>query len=362
MPFAPTDIIIRKPVDTTQTNNAGGVMDHSPNAIIVSGQYANLFPEIEYSVIEEGRSGESKIREKIFLHNTNPDNLKALNVRVFTRGSGSSHFTASLIEATHSDTYVIAKIRRKYGAATLASVPTYDAGTNTTTIVANTNGASYAHFTYTPGDDSKNMIAISDLESLSDTTGKVEFFTIKEAPTWNGSQVTLKMTGELRKTFATSRIQGSATIATMVSSVIVFPHMNGLIEVSQNTSAHGTVNAEKIKCSNRGTISQIITVTFAANGTDFTAVSSQGNLLSSGSILADWSPTNESGYPYFTIPSDAWENDGNGAWTQGDSVKITTYPTTVQCYATLDFPPNASNSEDVTVRMYHYVQVGRETL
>lgn len=331
-----SEIIFHPAVDTTQTNSAGGRMNKA--LTLVSNTIGNVFPDVEESQRLDGLTGTNALRAKLFVNVENMDNKTYRNATVFLGNVLDSDYVQSLIPGNFANVWADVSSGRKYGAGLLASAPSYNSGTDTTTLVVNTRGASYLHFA--TGD----RIAIVNKAVPTDSTGHLEFKDITGIA-WSGNQATLTVDGPLRYSYPTQRTLNDVTIYTRISSGIKYNDVACTFTVSNNTSVHGTYNNTQLLPRNQGAITQTITLTFIS-GDSFQALSNiAGVTLTTGSRGQTWAPLDNSGDAYLAIPPAFWTNDGVGDWSAGDTLQIHTEPCALPFFWVVDVPVGSAPSE-----------------
>ena len=355
MPVSRSDIALYKAANEVQTDAHGGGLNRL--ALVPSNIFENLIKDISPQERATGKQGENARRHKSFfvVNNTANLNYKDAGVAIFgvrkqnqTTGAmeyinWDGYYSYHLRKGTLTDTWATAKTGRRYGMGLLAAEPAYNATTYETTLLVNTSGQAFVDFKYEAGGD--NRIVITNLASDTDETGTFDTLTLTSNPVWNGDQVALKISGQIPHAYTPLRTLTSngvsASIPTRVSSVMDFGTVKCTFEVLNNSSAHGLVDEAQLFGRNVGAIEQVITITFAANGVDFTAVSNvSGVTLSGGNRHSEWSPSNSAGQAYLYVSDTFWLNDGNGDWASSDTIQIVTHPPAMGFYVTVEFPPN----------------------
>ena len=332
-------------VDTSQTDTAGGRMNHL--TVIPSNAIEAALPVISANDRVNGVTQ----RAKLFYAIENIGHKTLLSTAQFLAYPYPvSGVVCSLIKGNFANVWGDVKNGRKYGCGVLASVPSYNATTDETTIVISTQGEAYAHFAYNVSGVG-NRIAITNMQTSSDSTGKLEFHTITAA-SYSGSQCTVKFDGQLRHTYATSRVVNGVDVATRVASCVEHGDVTSTFSVANNTSINGTVDATKLQPRNVGCISQTITITFESS-TSFQSVSNiAGVTLTGGSKNTTWSPTDTDGQAYLAVLSAFWTNNGSGDWQAGDSIQIHTEPAAMPVFLVVEVAAGTDSFSPTSINLW----------
>lgn len=322
--------------DTSDTDTTGGKLNYlrpvSPNTIggffetiSTADRLDGVLKKAKFFAKVEGVGNFTFGDAKIYLYFAFPEN----------------GITLSLLPGTASNVYGDVKNGRKYGVGVLASTPTYNDVTDETTIVVSTKGEAYHHFVYN-ANGTGNKIAILDRSSPTDSTGHEEFHSIIAA-SYSGSQCTLKISGQLRHSYATTRAVNGETIPTRVASCVEFGDVKCAYSVLNNTSINGTYDTTKLLPRNIGAINQTITITFES-ANSFVASSNVADItLTGGAKNTTWEPADLAGNPYLAVPSSFWTNNGNGDWQAGDTVQIHTEPAAASVFVEIDVGANSNS-------------------
>lgn len=334
------DFVIHPAISQNQTNGAGGIMDGTKT--VSSNQIAALISDVLASERLAGVTRKYKVFNKV----ANTDDLTYKSACLWL-ASPLATYKAHILKGTFTDVWSDVQALRKYGCSTLATT----VAENAQTVVVNTDGASYAHF------QNGDLIAVYDQISPDDATGNLELVRIDQSPSWNGDEVTLHFDKPLRSGYSTTRTHAGVLVRTRVASCPEFGDVKGTATTSDKNSVHGTVDATKLSVDSVGGITQTLTLTFE-NGTDFNVVSNVASVgtLAVGQKTSEYAPINAlyPGQPYVRIPVAFWTDDGNGSWTVGDSIKITTNPAAMPFWIVITIPANSPASSLETIDVWNY--------
>jgi hypothetical protein len=271
---------------------------------IVTGVKNALFPDVSQS---QRTAGVTHVR-KAFLHILNTLDLALLNAKMFLANPTPGGDYVVFQPGTQSDTEATVS-SRTYGVGVLHSAVVVSA---TTLNVNCDNNVGYTSLTpFRVGD----VMRVSD-RPIGGLTGNEEFVTISTV-NYTASYATI--------TFTPALANGYADTVTVVSSVYepadVEPTITGFAVTSvAGTFASGVSGNAMAKA--KGGIQQTWTITFTS-ATNFTLSGDLIGLVGSGTINADYNPTNSAtASNYFSLKSIGW----GGTFANNDTVVFTTGP------------------------------------
>lgn len=306
-----------------------GVLDK--NYPIGQAVAAQVIPNITPAMREAG----AVLVAKVFANVEAPTNETAGTPIVFLFNPVSPIYPVSLIKGTATNVASNVNTAQKFSTANLAAGQTITANSSTSVII-NTLGSAYAQFA------SGMKCVLTNEESPTDSVGKHELLTIQSV-TWNGDQATVTFTTPVKFSYDSSRVVSGKTIYTRLASAVSYDDVKVTFAVSNNTSALGTYDVSKLQGRNVGCIQQTITVTFS-DANNFAAVSTTGASLTAGNRNTAWSPVDNNGNAYLSIPADFW----GGVWSAGDSLTIAITPAIIPFFIRYDIPAG-SESEPTTI-------------
>lgn len=171
--------------------------------------------------------------------------------------------------------------------------------------------------------------------------------TYRENPfTFSGNVATVYLDAQVANAYATVNSYGAGC----VYSSTVQPTSANWVE----TSPAGTYDESSypLILYNDGVEYDTWTVTFTS-ATAFTVSGVNAGSVGTGSISADFSPTNvDTGQPYFTISKDGW----GGTWASGDTVTFLTNPSTLPLWWTELVPVATSQEPNNLVTLGWYLE------
>ena len=210
-------------------------------------------------------------------------------------------------EGTASDTQAdISASARKYGSANIKSDITAGVSTFTVTVedVSLTTGNDLI---FADGD----KIRLTDKTTPDATAGNEEFLTISGTPTVSGNDVTITVAESIANGYLSA--DGARAMA-----LIDIGDVECSVDTFAVTSISGTYDdaSYPVITDNIGSYTDSVTLTFT-DATNFTGTSSVGLTYGSGTVSADFTPTNpNNSKPYFTLESAGF----GGTFASGDTV------------------------------------------
>lgn len=306
----------------------GGLDKNYPLGQAVAEQ---LLPNITPPMRDSG----AVLIAKVFANVESPANETAGKPLVFLFNPVSPIYPVSLIKGTATNVASDVNTAQKYSTANLAAGQTITANSSTSVII-NTLGSAYAQFI------TGMKCVLTNQESPLDTVGKRDYLTIQSV-TWNGDQATVTFTTPVKYSYDSSRVVNGKTVYTRLASAISYDNVKVAFAVSEKTSTLGTYDESKLQGRNVGCIQQSITITFD-NANSFTAVSTTGASLTAGNRNTAWSPVDNLGNQYLSIPADFW----GGVWSAGDKLTIAITPAIIPFFVRYDIPAG-SESEPTTI-------------
>jgi len=288
---------------------------------ITSGALQNVFPHVFRA---ERLAGSTKHR-KIFLRAANDADatLYAPSARLHkpTPGDDYVYFRVGTQRNTQGD---LTGSERKYGIGTLKTTVT--AG-GSTLVVTVENTALTGIF------QDGDKIRVTD-KATPTGSGNEEELTISGAPSVSGADVTITVSGTLANGY---------TGGTSYVSSVYYPGSDLVATVDNwaETSASGTYNESTypVTLDHIGTAEQTWTLTFT-DATNFTVAGDVIGSVGSGTIGADFAPTNSAvSKPYFTLQSEGW----GGTWAAGNTIVFQTHPNAIALWETRVVPAGASS-------------------
>ena len=259
------------------------------NTLIMDDSLDNLFRNIQSSERESGII----LHRKLFIKNENPENILLGNPRLFIENvnSGEDYFQIAI--GTYQDNQADAVgITDWHGVGRLLN--NLLSGESSFSVLCK----------QASGYPSTGSIIISDGLQQAECV-------LLNAPSWNGTEVSLVISSEVGLNFAADSI---------VSSVLPISELKPSIAYWIKTSVSGAFDdtGHPISLFNIGTIDEGWIITFL-NSTTFNVTGAVIGSLGSGLISADFAPVNGSSY-YFLISKDAW----SGSWIAGDTITFNT--------------------------------------
>lgn len=132
----------------------------------------------------------------------------------------------------------------------------------------------------------------------------------------SGNQYTIELGAQVLSAYTTASTWGAGC----VSQDELVPSVDGYLVVSAAGTFDSSGDPVTAHCA--GAVEDTFTMTFS-NATAFTCAGLVSGSVGSGSIAADFSPTNpDTGTPYFTLPAAGW----GGTWAAGNTLSFTTHP------------------------------------
>jgi hypothetical protein len=163
---------------------------------------------------------------------------------------------------------------------------------------------------------------------------------------YSGNTVTVSLTDAVANAYAIAN--------TYAAGCIYVDEVKPTSDTWAETSTSGTYDESTypVTLFNDGTEEDSITLTFT-DATNFTASGANAGSLGSGSISADFSPTNpDTGQPYFTIASAGW----GGTWASGDTVTFNTHPCAVPVWWREIVPASTAAQANNLTTLGYYVE------
>lgn len=327
---------IYRPQVVSDTLSNGGRMTHNviPNATI-----GNLFSPAGQAELTAG----SVRNRKAFYKNSNieipigatPTGIALQFARVFVEKFTPGEDDMMIFLGTQLDTENdLTGSEPVYGCGQLET----DAPGGSSSIeVAVHDWATYEIFR------NSDLIRLSNKADI-DASGQTEFIRIHPATAISalGDIVTLPL--------ETNLVQSFLAANTRVCSVIEAGIVVGAFDTFVVTSGlSGTYNeiANPVEHDNQGTIQQAWTLTFS-NATNYQLSGDTLGVVSSGTVGADFAPTNPNfGRPYFTLRSAGF----GGTFQNGDTIDFNTSPASVPIWAKRDIPAGSVSSSNNEARV-----------
>lgn len=259
------------------------------NTLITDNSLDNLFRNIQSA---ERTSGITLYR-KMFIKNENPENISLENPRVFIENVNSGEDYYQIALGTYQDNQVDAIVVTDWhGSGRLLN--SLSSGESSFSVLCK----------QASGYPSTGSVIISDGLQQAECV-------LLNAPSWNGTEVSLVISGEVGLNFAADSI---------VSAVLPISELKPAIAYWTETSVSGVFDDDiyPVTLFNIGTVDESWTITFL-NATTFNVTGASIGSLGSGLISANFAPVNGSSY-YFSIDKNAW----SGSWIAGDVITFNT--------------------------------------
>jgi hypothetical protein len=314
MSIVSSELIWRKSAVINDTGTNGGIMTSTQS---VSGVKNNIFPDVPQA---ERTSGSDKYR-KMFVHVANDSQLTLVAPRVFVETRTPGDDAVVIFAGTQTDTQADISSPQLYGMGVLKNPASGGAGSIVVTVEA--WGASPA-----PIFLNGMTIRISDKADIN-ASGNEEYHVLDAAPTENGNDITLSLTGTLANGFSPGA---------KVSSV----YLPGDVSAGKSAytkSGSGTHSIAGIALDNIGTIQQNWTLTFSS-ATNYSVSGNTVGSVGTGTVNGDFAPNNPAfSKPYFTLASTGF----GGTFTQNDTIVWTTSPAAIPIWYWRKVPQNAAS-------------------
>jgi hypothetical protein len=303
----------------TDTTANGGRLSATQ---ITSGAIANVFP---HAMAAERSAGSTK-RRKLFLKCSNDADETLYAPWACLDGPTAADDYVYFHVGTQRDTAAdITGSERKYGAGQLKTTVT--AG-GSTLVVTVENAALTGIF------QNGDRIRVTNKATPTSGTGTEEEHVISGAPSVSGVDVTL--------TLATTLANGyTAGVGTKIASVYkpsadLTCTVDNWVETGAGTYNEATY---PVVCDNIGTVEQTWTLTFS-DATNYTVVGDQIGSVGSGTVGADFAPSNGSWTkPYFTLRSAGF----GGTWAAGNTIVFQTHPAAIAIWETRVIPAGSAS-------------------
>lgn len=322
MSLVGTDLSWYYPKDTTDTNAHGGRLS---NVSIPNGSVRSLFRDIEMADLTAG----TVRRRKFYYKNLNGDNIRLQGTRIYLGFWPNSSVRHHIFAGTQIDTKADLSSIRRYSVANVTQAIT----AGDTTVSITTHGSSFAAF------QAGDTVAVLDLESPADGSGKREFRTITNV-SYTGAVATLTLNSALDSSYETARTVSGNTVYTRVASCILPGDLIasiGTITKSSVLGSYDNVNYP-ITASNVGCVKETFTLTFTSS-TAFTIVGDTLGNVGSGNTMGDVTINNITlGDVMLGIPSGFW----TGTWATNDSLIIPTTPAAAPIWGEIDVLPGTT--------------------
>lgn len=314
MTVAASDIIWRAGAlisDSTPAQN-GGRMNLS--STLVTGVKNNLFPDVSQS---QRVAGVTQYR-KAFLHVApSSGNVEVLNSKVFLDRFTPGSDYVLLYEGSQTNTQNDISSSRAYGVAKLKTGSPISAN-DTSCVCAVENIVAYTAATpFRAGD----TVRISD-RLVDEVAGHEEYLTVDTVSygTPEG-YITIEFTTAIQNAYSDTAT--NMAISSVITKDSIKPSAGSLVVTSQGS---GTFDLTQVVLSNRYTVEQIWTLTFAS-ATSYTVtcdtlgITVNGNSVSTATCSA-------AGATYVVIPSTAF----GGTFAANDTVVFATHPSAIPVF------------------------------
>lgn len=295
---------------------------HISATLVVDGVKNNIFPDASKS---ERTAGSTKYR-KVFLSLRNPDDTKAIDVKLYVMRPTQANDAVLMVEcdkdATQAD---ITPSTKRYGAGALVSAA---AALSTTLTVLPEQSV---HSIYRVGD----TIAITTRNETA-PTAVIEYYTLT-AVADSGANKLLTLDRGLKT---------AMPVGAIVTSCVFIPEFGAAVGSTAAALTTGSFDFSAIKPNHAGCIEDVFTISINTTTSEFTMTSIKHGLTTwSGNVASDFSPFNpENNQPFFTIPAGSF----SGTLTANDVISFATtaadYPVFLERIIPADTEYNAGNS------------------
>lgn len=309
-------------VSSTTPAQNGGRMAYTQ---MVSGMKNNLFPDVSKTERDNGAT----LLRKAFIHLNNTSDTPLTSCKVFLDAVTPGDDYVLFFPGTATNTEDTMGSARPYGVGTLTE--TVDIGFDSLRVTVE-NIADYTSLTpFRVGD----LVRVSNQPSTggAGTTDWVILSAVSYQPTY------------VELTFATTPLANAyvSGATTIISSVLEVASCGGSVTNISKTSTNGLfdgITTGNLVSHNKGGVSDTWTITFLTQTTFNVSGAATGLLPGTGSILADYSPTNVPiNSPYFTLKALCW--DGN--WVAGDTVTFDSTPAQIPVWYRRRVPTGAGS-------------------
>jgi len=333
--ITPNDIGFLKAVDMTYSPTSGGRMS---NNAITSNTLRNLFADVDYSELQAG----TNIKRKLFVKNSNTDNLSAHNPLLFLGKTPTSTAREFLILGTQTNTLSgVGTSPRRYGCCNISQA----VAAGDTIVKVTTPSVSYNLFQV--GDTvvitSRSTPAKVSSDPLeTDVPLEVRKIT---AVSYSGDTATITVDSAFDNPYPLSRVNGTTTYYSRVASCITQEVIRAKLAYTSKASTAGTFDDSLSLADNTAAIQQTITLTFTSP-TSYAAVGDTLGSLGTGSVSTNFSPINPTfSRPYFLLAATSF----GGTWVTGDTLTLTLSPASIPVWLELLVP---SGSTAVELEMF----------
>jgi hypothetical protein len=306
------------PATISDASGNGGRISFNP---VTSSALQNVFPHVFRA---ERLAGSTKHRKLFFrAANDADETLYAPSLRLHapTPGADYVYFRVGTQRNTQGD---LTGSERKYGVGTLKTTVTAGGSSITVTVE---NSALTGIF------QNGDKIRITD-KATPTGSGNEEELTISGAPSVSGSDVTITISGTLANGY-------TAGLTYVASTYYPGSDLVATVDNWAETTATGTYNESTypLGLDHIGTAEQTWTLTFT-DATNFTVVGDTIGSVGSGTIGADFAPTNSAvSKPYFTLHSEGW----GGTWALNNTIVFQTHPNAIPIWETRVVPASAAS-------------------
>lgn len=342
--ITPNDIGFYKALDMTYSPTSGGRMSNNP---IVSNVLRSLFNDVDYSELQAG----TNIKRKLFVKNSNTDNLGAHNPLLFLGRAPSTTAREFLILGTQTNILsAVGASPRRYGCCNISQAVT--AGDTIVKVV--TPSVSYNLFQV--GDTvvitSRSTPAKVSSDPLeTDVPLEVKKIT---AVSYSGDAATITVDSAFDNPYPLSRVNGSTTYYSRVAGCITQDVIRAKLAYTSKVSTAGTFDETLSLADNTAAIQQTITLTFTSP-VAYTAVGDTLGSLGTGSVSTNFSPVNPTlSRPYFLLAATSF----GGVWAAGDTLTLTMTPAAIPLWAELLVPSGSTAVDIETFRLWVMFNTG----
>lgn len=305
----------------TVVSDASGNGGRISFAAITSGALQNVFPHVFRS---ERVAGSTKHRKLFFrVANDADETLYAPMIRLHapTVGDDYVYFRVGTQRNTQGD---LTGSERKFGVGTLKTAVT--GGSSSTLVVTVENAALTGIFA------NGDTLHITNKASPTASTGAEEQVIVSGAPSVSGLDVTLTLSAAVTNSF----LAGAYVASVYVPAGDLVGSVDNWVETGTGTYDEATYPVEVDAI---GSAEQTWTLTFS-DATTFTVVGDTVGSVGTGSVSADFTPTNSAvSKPWFTLRSAGF----GGTWAAGNTIVFQTHPPAIAIWETRVVPAGAAS-------------------